>query len=255
MIIGMIVMNQLEPLWIMNRRTFIRESHSRIYSPEVFALSQLISELPYSALCAILYWVLMVYPTGFGKGSAGVNGTGFQLLVVLFVELFGVTLGQLIGAISPSVQIAVLFNPFLALVLTTFCGVTITYPNLGHWARSWLYYLDPFTRVIGSMVSTELHGLKITCKPDEFTVFNPPSGQTCASWANEFVKEFGGYLDNSNATSACRYCQYAVGDEYYTPLNISFDDRWRDVWVLFAFFVFNFIIVTVASKFLRYAKR
>ena len=85
--------------------TFIRESHSRIYSPEAFALSQLISELPYSVLCAVLYWVLMVYPIGFGKGSAGVNGTGFQLLVVLFVELFGVSFGQLIGALSPSIQV------------------------------------------------------------------------------------------------------------------------------------------------------
>lgn len=47
----------------------------------------------------------MVYPVGFGKGSAGVNGTGIHLLVILFVELFGVTLGQLIGAISPSVQV------------------------------------------------------------------------------------------------------------------------------------------------------
>lgn len=86
---------------------FIRESHSRIYSPEVFALSQLVSEVPYSILCAILYWVLMIYPIGFGSGSAGLNGTGFQLLAVLFVEFFGVTLGQLIGAISPSIQVSI----------------------------------------------------------------------------------------------------------------------------------------------------
>lgn len=85
--------------------TFIRESHSRIYSPEVFALSQLVSELPYSVLCGVLYWVLMVYPIGFGKGAAGLNGTGIQLLVILFMELFGVTLGQLIGALSPSIQV------------------------------------------------------------------------------------------------------------------------------------------------------
>lgn len=42
---------------------------------------------------------------GFGKGSAGVGGTFFQLLIVLFMELFGVGFGQLIGAISPSMQV------------------------------------------------------------------------------------------------------------------------------------------------------
>jgi ABC-type multidrug transport system permease subunit len=79
-------------------------------------------------------------------------------------------------------------------------------------------------------------GLKITCKPDEFSVFNPPPGQTCGSWANEFVQGFGGYLANSNATSNCQYCRYSVGDEFFLPLNISYDKRWRDAWVLFAFF-------------------
>lgn len=41
---------------------FIREASSRIYSPYVFAIGQLLGEIPYSTLCAILYWVLMVCP-------------------------------------------------------------------------------------------------------------------------------------------------------------------------------------------------
>jgi ATP-binding cassette subfamily G (WHITE) protein 2 (SNQ2) len=250
-----IIQAQLTPLWVLNRMIFIREHHSRIYSAEAFAIGQLVSEIPYSALCGILYWVLMVYPIGFGQGSAGLNGTGFQLLVLIFVEFFGVTLAQLIGAISPSIQIAVLFNPLVTTILTTFCGVTIPYPNLGAWARTWLYYLDPFTRVMGAMVSTELHGLKIQCKSNEFSLFDPPSGQTCTAWANEFVSAFGGYLDNPDDTSACRYCPYAVGDDFFLPLNISYGNRWRDVWVLFAFFIFNFILVVIASRFLRFAKR
>lgn len=48
---------------------------------------------------------LQVYPMGFGHGAAGLNGTGFQLMVLIFLELFGVTFGQLIAAISPSVQV------------------------------------------------------------------------------------------------------------------------------------------------------
>lgn len=93
---------------------------------------------------------------GFGQGTAGTNGTGFQLLIIIFMLLFGVSLGQLVAAFSPSVQVAVLFNPFIALVLSTFCGVTIPYPTLGHFWRSWLYELNPYTRTLAAMVSTEL---------------------------------------------------------------------------------------------------
>ncbi|KAF7347495.1 Pleiotropic drug resistance ABC transporter protein [Mycena venus] len=100
-----IVMAQIEPLFISNRRIFIREASSRIYSPFVFAIAQTISEIPGSIVTGIVYWVLMVYPQGFGQGSAGTNGTGFQLLITLIMMLFGVSLGQLVAAISPSVQV------------------------------------------------------------------------------------------------------------------------------------------------------
>ena len=78
---------------------------------------------------------------GFGQGAEGTNGNGFQLLMIIFIELFGVTLGQAIGALSPSIRvgfyiyshchlklidqlkIAALVNPFLILVLTTYAGV------------------------------------------------------------------------------------------------------------------------------------
>ncbi|EJC98670.1 uncharacterized protein FOMMEDRAFT_170902 [Fomitiporia mediterranea MF3/22] len=250
-----ILMSQIEPLFIMNRRTFIREASSRIYSPYVFAIGQLISEIPYSILCAIVYWALAVWPMGFGKGAAGTNGNGYQLLMIIFVELFGVALGQLIAAISPSIQIAVLFNPFLGLVLTTFAGVTIPYPTMAKFWRSWLYWLTPYTYVLGGMLSTELHGLTVNCRDDEFAHFNPPSGQTCQQWAGEFVSAFGGYLNNQNATADCQYCQYRKGDEFYTPLRISYDDRWRDVWLVFCYFVFNMVATIIASRFLRFAKR
>lgn len=155
-VLPMIVMGQIEPMWIFNRRVFIRESSSRIYSPYVFAIGQLIGETPYSVMCAFLYWLLMIWPMGFGKGAAGTNGNGLQLLIIIFVELFGVTLGQLIGAVSPNIQTAGLFNPFLGLILTTFCGVTIPFPTMAKFWRSWLYQLVPYTRVLSAMVSTEL---------------------------------------------------------------------------------------------------
>jgi len=107
-------------------------------------------------MCAVVYWVLMAYPMGFGQGGAGAGGTAFQLLVTIFLMLFGVALGQLVAAVSPSIQVAALWNPFLALILGTFCGVTLPYPTMISFWKSWMYELTPYTRTIAAMVSTEL---------------------------------------------------------------------------------------------------
>jgi len=137
------------------------ESSSRIYSPYVFAIGQLVGELPYNVLCAIIYWVLMVrsplpylvrsqrhisqvYPMGYGQGSAGIPGTLFQLLIINFVMALGVSLGQMIAAFSPSIQ--VLPSPFRILVVTKqfqgCCSHQSFYPS-GPWHFLWCFHPIP----------------------------------------------------------------------------------------------------------------
>jgi hypothetical protein len=222
-------MSQIEPLFILNRRTsnpfafkncidvtpgvFIRgkrsclscfsrhspflnslESSSRIYSPYVFAIGQLIGEIPYSIICGVLYWVLMVsFPClpyliitnqwlGLSNGLwSGQRGHKWHWIPTADHH-FHVALRSYVGANGrcfipqysgehpppssfqcdiyidrgPHTKVAVLFNPFIALVLATFCGVTIPYPTMIKFWRSWLYQLDPYTRTLAAMVSTEL---------------------------------------------------------------------------------------------------
>ncbi|KAG8930788.1 hypothetical protein FRC02_003660 [Tulasnella sp. 418] len=253
-ILPAIVVTQIEPSFIFNRMTFIREASSSMYSPGVFAVGQLIAEAPYSIICGILYWVLMYFPMNFGNGQGGQGGSGYYLLMIVFIELFGVSMGQAIGALSPTMKIALLTNPPITLILTTFAGVTIPYPVLSK-GWKWLYELNPYTRVIAGLTVTELKGLEIRCKPDEWAIFQPPSGQTCESWAGAFVNTFGGYLQDGNATADCHYCQFKVGEEFFTPLNMDYGNRWRDLFIVFAFFVFNTIVTIIASRYLRYAKR
>ncbi|KAH9027669.1 ABC-2 type transporter-domain-containing protein [Lactarius hengduanensis] len=222
-----LVIPQLEPVFLMNRRTFIRESSSRIYSPYIFAIGQLLGEIPYSVLCAVIYWVLMVYPIHFGQGSAGTNGTGFQFLVILITELF---------ACVTRIQIASLFTAPVSIILSNVCGVTIPYPTLSKFWRVWLYPLDPFTRMVAAMLATELHGLTITCKPDEFAVFNPPV------WPN--MRRLGAY------------CRYTVSRRrLFLATQHPYSHRWRDVGIYFCFFVFNFVATIIASRYLRFARR
>ena len=60
-------------------------------------------------LTSYVYTTAQVYPMHYGQGSAGTPGTGFQLLIIIFMLLFGVSLGQLVAALSPSVQVTINF--------------------------------------------------------------------------------------------------------------------------------------------------
>ncbi|CEQ38617.1 SPOSA6832_00050, partial [Sporobolomyces salmonicolor] len=251
-VIPAIIISQIEPMFIMSRMTFIRESSSKMYSPVVFALSQLAAEMPYSILCSVVFFLLLYFPMGFNFDN---NRAGYAYAFIFLVELFAVTLGQAVAALAPTIYSAAMTNPFLLVMFSLFCGVTIPKPEMPYFWRSWMLHLDPFTYIINGLVSNELHGLEITCKESEFSLFSPPSGQTCVQWAGPYISAVGGYLNNPNDSTNCQYCTYAVGDQFYTPLDISFGDRGKYIGYFFAYLVFNCAVTVVASKFLRYAKR
>jgi ATP-binding cassette, subfamily G (WHITE), member 2, SNQ2 len=175
--------------------------------------------------------------------------------MILVVELFSVTLAQMMAALTPSAFISALLNPFVVIVFALFCGITIPKPEIPYFWRVWLYELVPFTRLVGGMVSTELHGRTVQCTELEFNRFAAPVGQTCGEYMADFFAGGGaGYLKN-NLTSACEYCAFKVGDEFYEPFGFSFDYRWRDLGILAAFIGTNLIGLFAASRFLNFNRR
>lgn len=85
----------------------------------------------------------------------------------------------------------------------------------------------------------------------------PPNGQTCAAYAGAFATTVGGYINNPTAVAPalCEFCQYSVGQSFYTPLAISFDTRWRDLGIFICYCVFNVMVLLLAARFLSYTKR
>jgi ABC-type multidrug transport system permease subunit len=60
------------------------------------------------------------------------------------------------------------------------------------------------TDYVGGFLGATLHGLPVECKPVDLALFNPPAGQTCLTYAGEWVTSSGGYLVNPNATTDCK---------------------------------------------------
>jgi ABC-type multidrug transport system ATPase subunit/ABC-type multidrug transport system permease subunit len=251
-IIPALILAQVEPMYDFSRLIFYRESAAKAYSQFPFAFAMVCAEMPYSLLCTLGFFIPIYYLPGFSNES---SRAGYQFFMVLITELFSVTMGQMIAAMTPSSFISSLINPFIVITFALFCGVTIPKPQIPGFWRAWLYQLDPFTRLVSGMVTTELHGLPVVCKTAELNSFPAPNGTDCGEYMRNFFDRGGaGYLV-SNVSDACHYCAYKVGDQFYEPLQLHFGDRWRDLGIFSAFIASNLILLFLASRYLNFNRR
>ncbi|KAI1347172.1 ABC-2 type transporter [Xylaria sp. FL0043] len=247
-----LLLPQVELMFVIKRAIFFREQLSKMYSSFTFTLSMVIAELPYSILCSVLFFLPLYFIPGFQSEP---SRAGYQYFMVLITELFAVSLGQVLAAISPSAFVSSQYDPFIVITFALFCGVTIPYPQIIPFWRTWLYQLDPFTRLISGTITTALHELPVKCTSRELNSFIAPPGQTCGTYMEKFFGAGGaGYLVN-NDTSNCQYCAYSSGDQFYETFQYTFDTRWRDLGIFIAFVASNTIILFTATRFLNWNRR
>ena len=109
-----------------------------------------------------------------------------------------------------------------------------------------MYYLTPFRYLLSGFLSVATHNRPVICAPNEFARFPPPPGQTCQSYTADFIKQAGGYVQNSTG-GLCEFCQYATGDEFAAGFNVYYKDKWEDYGIFWAYCGFNFAVVFLAS--------
>ncbi|GAA5893100.1 hypothetical protein JCM6882_003886 [Rhodosporidiobolus microsporus] len=249
-----ILIPQVMPMFLMNRETYVREASSKTYSAPTFAVSQILAELPYSLLCSVVFFVLFYYMIGLNPSS---DRAGYTFLFIFLLENYSVILGQAVAALSPNEFIAETSIPFLLIIFTIYCGVSVPPEDLIPFWRTWAYPLNPFRWLVEGTMVNEMHDLEVVCTTRELRVFDPPSGQTCYEWAGAYIEAATGYLTNPDAVSGCEYCQYRVADEFAESYGWSFENRWRNWGIFCAFTAFNIIVCIAATRWLtlRYAKR
>ncbi|ORX85149.1 hypothetical protein K493DRAFT_360516 [Basidiobolus meristosporus CBS 931.73] len=246
-VMGTIFMNLSQPRFIEERNVYNREHSSKMYGWKPFWLSIMLTELPFLLVTITTFWLIFYYICGYSEASAHAIYSWLMYVVFAF---FTISLGQMIASFSSSKQMAALLNPFFFSMLNLFCGVVVPHNSMPGFWRAWMYWLDPFHYWIEGLVVNELHNFKVTCKPDEFYVFNPPSGQTCGQYAGQFLTKAAGYLNNYNATTGCEYCSASLGDDFFVPLGWSYHHRWRNFGFMCMFWLFNIVVTGfVIAKF------
>ena len=243
------VIAQLQPLFIERRDIYeIRERKSKMYSWKAFVAGLIVSEIPYLCICAVLYYVCWYYTVGFPNDS---NKAGATFFVMLIYEFVYTGIGQFIAAYAPNAVFASLINPILISILVFFCGVLVPYQAITAFWRYWLYYLDPFNYLMGSLMVFTDYDADVVCAPHEFALFNTPGNQTCAEYLAPYLQGMGARtnLVNPEATSGCKVCQYRRGSDYLAGLGLgNYYDGWRDAAIVVIFALSSYMMVFLLMK-------
>ncbi|KAI0137500.1 ABC-2 type transporter-domain-containing protein [Xylariales sp. AK1849] len=238
------VINQLQPLFIERRNIFeIREKKSKMYSWVAFVTGLVVSEIPYLCICAVLYFVCWYYTVGFPSDS---NRAGATFFVMLMYEFVYTGIGQFIAAYAPNAVFASLANPFVIGIMVSFCGVLVPYSQIQVFWRYWVYYLNPFNYLMGSMLVFDIWGMEITCTESEFALFDPPNGTTCQQYLADYMSGAGSSsnLINPDDMAGCKVCQYRDGSDYLRTINLQeYYYGWRDAAIVVIFAMSSYALV------------
>ncbi|KAL4769136.1 ABC-2 type transporter-domain-containing protein [Aspergillus nidulans var. acristatus] len=240
--------NQMQPFFLQNRDIFeTREKKSKTYHWLAFIAAQTASEIPYLIICATLYFACWYFVAGFPVDS---SISGHFYLQMIFYEFLYTSIGQAIAAYAPNEYFAAIMNPIIiGAGMISFCGVVVPYSQMQPFWRYWMYYLDPFTYLVGGLLTEVLWDVPVKCLDSEYTTFSAPGGQTCGEYMADFLSSNAGYLRDENATSICEFCQYATGADYARTFNLQ--ERyygWRDTGITALFCITSYMAVFVMMK-------
>jgi len=108
----------------------------------------------------------------------------------------------------------------------------------GFWM--FMYRVSPFTYLLDGMLSTGVANAPAYCSSVEISTFNPPSGQTCGQYMQEFLTRRGtGAILNPDATSGCQYCATTDTNSFLRSVSSSYHLRWRNFGLMWAYIMFN----------------
>lgn len=246
------LVQQIQPLFITQRSLYeSRERPSKAYSWIAFMVSNIVVELPYGIVAGVLGYLTLYYPI-VGTGQAS-SRQGLVLMFMIQLLIYTSTFAAMTIAALPDAMTASGLVSLLTLMSILFNGV-LQAPNQlpGFWR--FMYRVSPFTYWIGGLVSTILGGRTVHCTTSEFSIFDPPSGQTCEAYLANFTRAAGGAIENPNDTANCRYCSYSNADQFLARSQIYDSERWRNFGILFAFICFNAFIALLSYYLFRVFK-
>ncbi|POS78197.1 hypothetical protein DHEL01_v203413 [Diaporthe helianthi] len=247
---------QTMPHFIIQRQQYEgRESASRMYSWQVFILSNIVVELPWTTLASLLIFFPFYYLVGMNNNGIPTDSVtergGLMFLIIWAFMLFQSTFADMCIAGANTAEEGAIVSLLMFALSLLFCGVMVPRAALpGFWI--FMYRVSPITYIVSAMLSAGVARNTVTCSDLELLVFQPRANQTCAQYLESFPV---GAVYNPSATENCQYCPMASTDQFLASIDTFYDNRYRDYGLIWAYIVFNVFAAFFVYWLLRVPKK
>ncbi|KAF9776373.1 hypothetical protein IL306_005456 [Fusarium sp. DS 682] len=235
---------QIMPMFIPQRALYeVRERPSKIYRWNTFILSNILVEMAWNSVMAALMYFCWYYPVGFVQNTTTSDEQirGFLIFLLLWMYmLFTSTFSHFAITWIESAEQAGVLASLLWMLCISFCGVGVTYHDIPKFLQ-FVYRVSPGTYLMSGIMSTAVAGSEVTCADNEILTMAPPANMTCRDFLSQYVDHAGGRLLNPSSMTTCHYCKLASTNEFLSGFEISYDTRWRDFGLLWAYIIFNIV--------------
>lgn len=141
----------VQPTVDVERTVFYREKAAGLYSPLPYALAQVLIEVPYVFVQAIVYGLIVYALIDFRWTAAKFF---WYFFMMFFTLLYTTYYGMLMAGLSPNAPIASVLSSACIAMWMVFCGFIIPRPRIPVWWR-WYYWGSPFSWTLYGLIASQ----------------------------------------------------------------------------------------------------
>ncbi|KAF5019292.1 hypothetical protein F66182_8710 [Fusarium sp. NRRL 66182] len=235
---------QIMPMFVPQRNLYeSRERPSKIYRWTTYLIANILIELFWNSVMAVVMYFCWYYPVGFVRNTTADDQAirGFLVFLFLWVYLlFTSTFAHFAIVWIDLPETAGVLTSLLWMLCILFCGIGVPRADLpGFW--TFMYRASPATYLVGGIMSTAVANNNVTCADYEVLRLAPPPGGniSCGEFLGPFAEAAGGRVLESTALDTCGYCPIGTTNDFLAQFDLNYNTRWRDFGLVWVYILVN----------------
>ena len=189
--------SSVQPVVDVERTVFYREKAAGMYSPLPYAFAQVLIEVPYIFVQAVVYGLIVYAMIDFQWSAAKFF---WYFFFMFFTFLYYTYYGMMAVSFTPNANIAAIVSSAFYGIWMLFAGFLIPRPKIPIWWR-WYYWACPVAWTLYGLIASQFGDIS-----DPMTL----SGSTDTQPLNEFLRSYFGFKHDFLAPVAVAVVGFAV---------------------------------------------